>query len=393
MLLYITAEDVLGERLPERKGPRAPREAAQTLSALFDLAMRHHDRSAAMLWPTASGFEAVPDWKLDRLVIRLALYCRERLGLKPQGCLAVVGELSWLSPAIDFAAAGLGARSLGVEPGVEDRELADVLAAERPSAVFAADGASAERLLRMRVAGAVPGTLVVPDEVPALCAAGPDGIPAPGDASAPRGMPAPNGTPAASDGVLRLGRLLELAAVLDTAERAQSFRAAARGVSPDAAALLHLGPNGRMRLSHREAMASVAAALSVRPAQAGDVAYLDSGPATLAARLAVAAFVGDGLTTTALGRSGRTAEDVAEVRPHKMLVSRAWLESACEGLGPRWPAGLDRQRVRRRARERLGGRLRSVATDAAPSSGAARALAAAGIDLVRGEAAQRAPVS
>ena len=42
---------------------------------------------------------------------------------------------------------------------------------------------------------------------------------------------------------------------------------------------------------------------------------------TLRKRLALAAFVGDGHTTTALGREGRAAEDVAAVRPHKVLAS------------------------------------------------------------------------
>ena len=81
---------------------------------------------------------------------------------------------------------------------------------------------------------------------------------------------------------------------------------------------------------------------------------------TLRKRLALAAFVGDGHTTTALGREGRAAEDVAELRPHKVLASEPWMAAACDGRGPRWPAGLDRRWARRRVQDGLGGRLRWV---------------------------------
>ena len=102
---------------------------------------------------------------------------------------------------------------------------------------------------------------------------------------------------------------------------------------------------------------------------------------TLRKRLAMAAFVGDGHTTTALGREGRAAEDVAELRPHKLLASEAWIDAACDGRGPRWPAGLDRRWARRRVRDGLGGRLRWVEVGSAPPHATRRALATAGITL------------
>jgi hypothetical protein len=125
----------------------------------------------------------------------------------------------------------------------------------------------------------------------------------------------------------------------------------------------------------------ISALLRARPAEEGDVAYVDSPRVTLRKRLAIAAFVGDGRTTTVLGAEGRAAEDVAELRPHKVVASESWLTSACDGRGPRWPAGLDRRWARRRIREALGGRLRWVELDAAVAHGTARALAAAGIAL------------
>jgi len=99
----------------------------------------------------------------------------------------------------------------------------------------------------------------------------------------------------------------------------------------------------------------------------------------LATRLVLPTFVGDGLTTTALGRPGRTDEDVAALRPHKMIGGDAWLEAACRGQGPRWPGGLDRPWARRRLLERLGGRLRWVQTRSTVSRETARALDSAGV--------------
>ena len=129
------------------------------------------------------------------------------------------------------------------------------------------------------------------------------------------------------------------------------------------------------------AMAATAPLLRSRPAFEGDIAYLEGPRVTLRKRLAMAAFVGDGHTTTVLGREGRAAADVAELRPHKVLGSDGWLAAACEGRGPRWPAGLDRRWAGRRVQEALGGRLRWVEVGSAVPEESARALAAAGIAL------------
>lgn len=360
MLLYITAEDMLADAAPERRGPRPLHTIPATLSALYDLGMRHHVRSAAMLWPRDSGFEAVEDWRLDRLVIRVALYARERLGLNPGGSLAVVGGMGWLWPVVDFAAMGFGATSLGIAPDVADEALGQALAQSAPSAAFATDGAAAARLLALRRDGRFAGTVVTPE-----------------------------GASADGEGVLPLARLLDFAATLDTAERAQAFRLVSRSVADDAAALGHVAAEGTTRLTHREAMERVAARLRARPAQPGDVAYVEAR-ASLEARLALAAFVGDGLTTTALGGEGRTGADVVALRPHKLLVGRAWLEAACDGRGPRWPAGLDRSRARRRVQAWLGDRLRWVESEGGSSAATERALEAAGVTLVRGSGNGRA---
>jgi hypothetical protein len=351
VLLYITAEDVLGSGTPERRGPRPLHTLPPTVAGLYDLGLRHHVRPAALEWWTDGTLEAAPDWKLDRLAIRLALFGRERLGLEPGQRLAVLGRLGRLWPALDFAAMGFGVVPVGLEHDLPDDAVSSVFADARPRAAFATDVESASRLNRLREIGRLGGAIVVGEGL------------------------------AAEDGVLPLSALLDLAAVLDTAERAQAFRAFSRQVAPESPALWHAGTGGVVRLTHEAAMGRVAPVLRSRPAREGDVAYVDAPRVTLRKRLALAAFVGDGYTTTALGREGRAGEDVAALKPHKVLAAEPWLAAACAGRGPRWPGGLDRPRARRRVQDALGRRLRWVEVGAAVPDEAARALAAAGVIL------------
>jgi hypothetical protein len=354
MLGYITAEDVFGSDTPKRRGPRPLHTIPSTVAGLFDLGLRHHVRSAAMAWWTEGALERVPDWKLDRLAIRLALFGRERLGLEPGERVIVLGRLGWLWPAVDFAAMGFGVLPVGIEHDLPDDAVAGIVAEAAPRAAFATDAENAERLTRLRRAGRLGEVTVVAEGL------------------------------SEEEGFLPLARLLDLGAVLDTAERAQAFRAFSRQVAPESAALWHAGARGVTRLTHQAAMEMTVPVLRSHPACEGDVAYVDGSRVTLRKRLGMAAFVGDGHTTTALGREGRAAEDVAELRPHKVLASEPWLAAACNGRGPRWPGGLDRRQAGRRVQEALGGRLRWVEACSPVPDATARALAAAGIKLDAG---------
>jgi hypothetical protein len=355
MLLYITAEDVFGDGTPERRGRRPLHSIPETLCGLVDLGLRHHERVAAMTWWTDGAFAQVPDWKLDRLAIRLALFGRERLGLEPGERVVVMGRLGWLWPALDFAAMGFGVVPVGIEHDRSDDEVALVLAEAAPRAAFATDPDTAERLARLRRTGRVGAATVVGEGLPE------------------------------QEGVLPLGPLMDLAAVLDTPERAAAFRAHSRQVAAGSPALWHAGPQGLVRLTHEAAMARTTPLIRTRPALEGDVAYLDAPRVTLAKRLALLAFVGDGYTTTALGRERQAAEDVAELRPHRVLASEPWVAAACVGRGPRWPGGLDRRWARRRVQDGFGGRLRFVETGSPLPGEAVRALATAGITLDVGD--------
>jgi hypothetical protein len=351
MLLYITAEDAFGSATPGRRGPRPLHTTPSTLAGLYDLGLRHHVRSAALTRWEGASLGPVPDWKLDRLAIRLALFARERLGVEPGGRVAVMGRLGWLWPVVDFAAMGFGVTPVGVEHDASDDAVVGTLAEASPRVAFATDAESFERLVRLRRSGRLGDATVVAEGLPR------------------------------EDGLLPLADVLDLAAVLDTAERAQAFRAFSRQVSPEGAALWHAGSGGVVRLTHRTAMAEVAGMLRSRPAREGDVAYLDAPRVTLRKRLALAAFVGDGHTTTALGREGRVPEDLGTLRPHKVVASEPWPAAVCDGRGPRWPGSLDRHRAGRRVREAFGGRLRWIEASGPLVGDVARALDAAGIAL------------
>lgn len=361
MLLYITVDDVFPSDSPRKRGARPLHTIPATLAGLYDLGLRHHVRDAVMKWWTGGSLEAVPDWKLDRLAIRTALFSRERLGLEPGQRVAVFGRLGWVWPVVDFAAMGFGLAPVGLEHDLSDDEIVGTLAAATARVAFATDPASAERLRLLRQAGRLAGTTIVAAGI------------------------------AEQAGQLPLELLLEQGGTLDTAERAQSFRAFSRQVAPESEALWHAGPGERVVLTHRTAMAAIEKMLRARPAGEGDVAYLEGPRMPLQVRLAMAAFVGDGRTTVALGREEQTTEDMAAVCPHKALVSGPWLATACRDRGPRWPLGLDRPRAGRRLREGLGGRLRWVEVDSPVDARTAAALTAAGVLLEVRDGSSRAP--
>ena len=370
MLLYVTA----GE--PQEREFRPLRTIPETLAGLYDLGMRQHIRRAVLLDCVDGEWREMPDWRLDRLVIRLAVHSRERLDVIPGDRVAIFGPSSWLWPAVEFAAMGFGCVAVGLSHLLSDGELSAALAESAPRVAFATDIESARRLMQLRAAAALPETVIVPDD---LAADGP--------------------------GLLTLGRVLELASILDTPERAQNFRACARGVSAETDACWHFGRGepekgpSLVRLTHGQAMALVKKRLGQLPAARHDVAYLQAPEMTLAARIAYHAFVGDGCTTTAVGRSG-VPDDLTLLRPHKAQVSAAWLtqtwarietssESPLRSLSrrlprQRWLRALDLRGpwVRRAVRASFGDRLRCLEVPGTIEPDAADSLRRAGVAVV-----------
>ena len=276
-----------------------------------------------MTWWTDEALEPVPDWKLDRLAIRLALFGRERLGLEPGERVVVMGRLGWLWPALDFAAMGFGVVPVGLEHDLSDDAVAFASSPRprrgRPSRRTPRAPRGSQRL---RAAGRLGGATVVGEGL------------------------------GEEEGVLPLAQLMDLAAILDTPERAQAFRAFSRQVAPESPALWHAGRAGRRPPDAPGGDGADGARCSGRARRCeGDVAYVDAPRVTLAQAPGPGGLRGRRAHHDGPGARGRAAEDVAELRPHKVLASEPWIAAACDGRGPRWPAGLDRRRAGRRVQD------------------------------------------
>ena len=321
-----------------------------TLAQLYLQAMRHHAREAAVLTRSDEKWAPMPDWRLDRQVIRTALYLQERAGVKPGDRVAIVSELNseWL--VAECAAVCLGAVSVAADPALPPARLLGALIEAGPKVVFASETALA------KLDG---GTLALPGVAEVVTI---------GSGPKPR-----NGR--------TLAEVLDLGGTLDTAERAQAFRAHARSLPPDHPALSHhdRSVEGRIawqELTQGEAVERIARLWRARPAQKGDRTYLQVPPLSLALRLTLHAALGDGYTMTVLGTPGRELAELAELGPQRIIAMPALLEEAVRSARTTQPAteeagGWRRRadRILKRSRERpedrairdaLGGRVRAI---------------------------------
>jgi long-chain acyl-CoA synthetase len=327
------------------------RAMPETLNRLHAGAMREHARRSALLAREDAQWMATPDWRLDRQIIRLGLYLRERLDVAPGQRVALLSELrpEWL--IADLAALGLGAVSVAIDPRLQRGDLAAALEDAAPSITFVSSAAQ-HVLESLDGRGPSHGQVITLDSEPA------------------------------GDGVMRLQALLEMGGTLDTPERAQSYRADARSLAPDRPALRHYlrAPGGgweRVQLTQGEVIERLGAGWLREPARSGDVAYVCDPTISPAARLALYAFLGDGYTTTALAPVDWELSDLAALRPTKIVAPAALLAEAVRaGLArTEEPPGSDggwvrhaarlvplaRERKDRRAiRDTLGGRARGI---------------------------------
>jgi hypothetical protein len=210
----------------------------RTLGELFVRSERVHDRPFALRAWRKGKPESVPDWRLHRQILRMAIYLREREGVQAGDSIAIVASLGPRSIVLEWGAVLLGATVALLDPRqLEVPGVLDVLRARR---VF--------------------------------------------------------------DEVAFWSQALELGGTLDTAERAQSIRGAARAIEPGAPALSYLeGTNGTTSwaaLSHADAVARVRSVWSLS-SQPREVTVPVPRETTLSARLALYAYVGDGRTRVA----------------------------------------------------------------------------------------------
>ena len=279
--------------------PRDPVTASQ----LHLAAMRKHDRASVLRHRGGAEWNDTPDWRFERQVIRIGLFLRERAAFSPGERIAIVSPLRIELAVAEQAALAMGAASVALDPGLSDAQLALALAQTAPKAIFVADGTVLGRL------GDAARLVVCFD----------------------RPFPAEQAT--------LWTEALDLGGTLDTPERAQSFRAQAREVRPEMPALGFFahpgnGSAGCEFISHSELMARIRDTWASLPPRKGDVAYLAGGPATLGARIALQACLGDGFTTTALGTPGRELEEIAELHPKRIVAPPAVLEAAQRSAPP-----------------------------------------------------------
>jgi len=173
-------------------------DSLATLGAVHLGAMRQHDRKAVLLHRDGERWEETPDWRLDRHVIRLGLYLRERAGVEPGQRVIIASPLrrEWL--LADLAAVVQGAVAIALDPGLALPELALALTRAAPRAVFVSGEPMLDQLRRAWRDGGFPSLASV------ISFDGP------------------------LDGAAALSEVLDLGGTLDTAERAVAFRARAR---------------------------------------------------------------------------------------------------------------------------------------------------------------------
>jgi long-subunit acyl-CoA synthetase (AMP-forming) len=256
------------------------------------------------------GWIDAPDWRLDRQVIRLALILRERFGIQPGHTAAIVAPLGWEWVVAEFAAVVQGVVSVAIDPSLPDDFVAEALTAANPAIAFAFDAEAVERLARLSGRG-LPLDRII----------------------AFRG-------PASTGDAWSFTDALDLGGTLDSAERANVFRAQARALSPASPALLHAtrGTGGTLRwdtLTQGTIMARVAQFWRRHDARHGDLAYIASTEVTLETRLLLYALTGDRFTTVVLGTAGREMEEIAELHPRSVVAPPAIVRRAAEAIDRR----------------------------------------------------------
>jgi hypothetical protein len=117
-----------------------------------------------------------------------------------------------------------------------------------------------------------------------------------------------------ADGQRSWTEVLDLGGTLDTAERANGLRERCRTLAADA-------PAEADGTSHGELCARARQLVGRR----GGLAYVAAGGLDCPVRrLALWAFVGDGVTRLALGSPGRAAEEIAALAPQRIVAPPHW---------------------------------------------------------------------
>ncbi len=276
----------------------ATTKAVDTLGAIHLAVERQHDRASVLTRSDGKGgWYSTPDWRLHRHIVRIALYLRERTGMRPGHAVALVGPITPEWVVVDWATVTQGATVvvLGAEP--TDAALDLAWSRFAPRAVFVA-GEEARRRILAR--GGESTVVAFEDEAP--------------------------------DGTATFRQVLDLGGTLDTAERAGAFRDLARAIDPGSDAVAHVvsvadGAPRREVLTHADVIAKRQGILAKHPSARGAVAYVRPDALSIDAHVALYAFVGDGATSTVIGTAGRELEEIARLGPG-MVVTRSGVVAA-----------------------------------------------------------------
>ncbi len=224
---------------PDVSDPGGDARGPDTVNRLLLHGARYHDRKAVFV---SRELGETPDWRADRLSIRVGLALREDLAVGPGDLVALRMPLSVRWALVERAAWGLGAATLPVSPEFRFG---------RPvKAMFAS---SAEGLSNL----GVPVVALDSD----------------------------------------WDALLDRGGVLDTPERASSFRAAAGDTPGDA--VCSIEPDGEHR--HEDWVRRIERFLGRFPPERGRRNVLDVAEPHVSVRAALYAGWADGLTTVVFG--------------------------------------------------------------------------------------------
>jgi acyl-CoA synthetase (AMP-forming)/AMP-acid ligase II len=243
--------------------PVESRDSRLTLATLFLSVERQHQRPAVVERRIAGRIEGTPDWRFHRHVLRIALYLRERCGIREDErvVLAAPVGLEWL--IFDWATVIQGATTVVIDHRSTDERLRAVWEEMTPRVALVENEAVASRLLTF------PGL----EHVVSLA------------------------EPGSRAGWASFTEVLDLGGTLDTAERANQARARARAVGGSQIAALHPDTGASMT------NADIAARIRM-PGQAKGptVVHVPEGaPVTPALHVALYGNVADGSTCTAFG--------------------------------------------------------------------------------------------
>ena len=140
-----------------------------------------------------------------------------------------------------------------------------------------------------------------------------------------------DGLTAEAEGYETFSSVIDLGGTLDTPERAQNFRYYARNMELDRPIIHHfVRPYEYQELDHAHAMERIKERLLEDVARQGDLAYVATSEFTLSLRIALYAFLGGGRTTIVLGTPGRELDEIAELKPAKIVASPVLLKRAIE---------------------------------------------------------------